>query len=63
MQITVRLQSVYGNELIYPVSENAKHFAALTGTKTLTSDALGIIKKLGYAVEVETPELGSRKNR
>lgn len=58
MQITVSIKSVYGNELIYPVSESAKHFAALTGKKTLTREALAIIKKLGYAVEVETPELG-----
>lgn len=38
MNTTVQLQvkSVYGNELIYPVNDNAKVFAALTGTKTFT---------------------------
>jgi hypothetical protein len=55
----VRITSVYGNELIYPVSENAKQFVALTGKKPLTRDALGIIKKLGYEVEVPAPALGA----
>lgn len=59
MQITVSIKSVYGNELIYPVSENAKQFAALTGKKTLTRQALGIIKRLGYEVEVQAPELNA----
>ena len=59
MHITVSIKSVYGSELIYPVSENAKQFAALTGKKTLTKQALGIIKKLGYEVNVQPPELSA----
>jgi hypothetical protein len=57
MRITVSIKHVYGNELIYPVSENAKLLADLTGKKTLTRQALATIKKLGYEVEVETPGL------
>jgi hypothetical protein len=57
MQITVSVKHVYGNELIYPVSENAKLLAKLTGKKTLTRDALATIKKLGYEVEVQAPGL------
>lgn len=57
MQITVAIKSVYGTELIYPVCSNAKLLASLSGRKTLTRDALGIIKQLGYAVEVQAPEL------
>ena len=57
MQITVSIKSVYGNELIYPVSENAQLLARLTGKKTLTREALATIKKLGYEVEVQAPEL------
>ena len=57
MQITVAIKSVYGNELIYPISDNAKLFAILTRKKTLTKQALATIKKLGYEVEVQKPEL------
>ncbi len=59
MQITVSIKHVYGNELIYPVSDNAKQFAELTGKKTLSREALAIIKELGYEVEVQAPELGA----
>jgi hypothetical protein len=57
MQITVSIKSVYGNELIYPECETGKLLAELTGKKTLTRDALATIKKLGYGVEVQAPEL------
>jgi hypothetical protein len=57
MQITVSIKSVYGNVLIYPVSENAKLLARLTGKKTITRDALATIKKLGYEIEVQAPGL------
>lgn len=59
MQITVLIKSVYGNELIYPVSDNAKLLADLTGKKTLTKEALATIKKLGYEVEVQAQELSA----
>jgi hypothetical protein len=56
-KIIVEVKSVYGNEAIYPVCDDAKLFASLAGTKTLTRPALEIIKKLGYAVEVKAVEL------
>ena len=52
MEITVSVKSVYGNEQIYPVCEQAKLFAALAGTKTLTNQSLRLIKQLGYKINV-----------
>ena len=52
MEITVVIKSVYGNEQIYPVCEQAKLFAALAGTKTLTNQSLRLIKQLGYKINV-----------
>jgi len=57
MTITVRIKNVYGREIVYPVCNAAKQFAALANTKTLTDDAINIIKSLGYSIEVETPTL------
>ena len=44
-EIIVEIKSVYGNEVIYPVCEHAKLFAELAGTKTLTKQAVNVIKK------------------
>jgi len=57
MTITVKIKNVYGREIVYPVCNAAKQFAALANTKTLTDDAINIIKSLGYSIEVETPTL------
>jgi hypothetical protein len=56
-EIAIEIKSVYGNETIYPVDENAKLFARLAGTKTLTRQAISHIKALGYEVKVKQPEL------
>ena len=57
MTITVKIRNVYGEERVYPVCEKAKIFARLAGTKTLTDHAIGLIKSLGYTIEVETPTI------
>lgn len=49
-RITVQIKSVYGNEMIYPVCEDAKRFAALAGTKTFTHAALQQIDALGFEI-------------
>lgn len=54
MEITVQVKSVYGNEHIYPACDQAKLFADLAGTKTMTHHALQTIKKLGYKIRVQT---------
>jgi len=50
--IEVRVKDVYGNQMIYPVCDAAKVFAAIAGTKTLTQQTLLLIKKLGYDINI-----------
>jgi len=60
--ITVRVQNVYGKEVVYPVCDGAIAFAKLAGTKTLTDAALDTIQfDLGYSVKVDHAPLPSRK--
>ena len=51
MKIQITVKNVYGNKTIYPVCEQAKLFAKLAGTKTLTHAALCTIEALGYNIE------------
>lgn len=48
--ITVQTKEVYGHAKIYPVCETAQRLANLAGTKTLTPQAIKIIKELGYGI-------------
>lgn len=57
--IQVQVRSVYGNDAVYPVCEQAKRLAALIGTKTFTHRALQQIEALGFTInEVTQPKLG-----
>lgn len=56
MEITVEIKNVYGVQTVYPVCDQAKFFAALAGTKTLTTQAVKLIKQQGYSLRVVTPE-------
>ena len=52
MKIQVQLKQSYGRDLIYPVCDKAKAFAALVGQKTLTDQDIKIItKSLGFELE------------
>lgn len=53
--IMVEVKTNYGSEMIYPVCDQAKTFANLCGTTTLTRTAIKLIKQLGYTVEVKQP--------
>ena len=57
MSITVQVKNVYGNELIYPVCEQARLFADIAGTKTLSRTVVSQIKRLGYTIQVEQRSL------
>jgi len=57
MEIEVLLKEVYGNPMFYPACEKAARFAYLCGTKTLTYDALKVIKELGYTVNIKQKEI------
>jgi hypothetical protein len=56
-ELIVRVKTVYGNELVYPVCEQSKLFAALANTETLTTRSVETIKKLGYTFTVESQTL------
>ncbi len=53
-KITIEIKSVYGNDLFYPVCDNAKRFAELTKRKTLLESDLITIKNLGFKIEIKT---------
>ena len=55
--IRVEIKDVYGVRTVYPVCENARTFALIAGTKTLTRDTLRHVKDLGYAVVLAQPVL------
>lgn len=59
MQIIIQIKNVYGKDMIYPINETAKQFAALIGTKTLTRCAISQIEKMGYSVQYETQTLAA----
>lgn len=56
-KLIVEIKIVYGNEMIYPISEKAKLFAQLIGQKTFTRRDLSLIKLLGYEFDTEKPTL------
>ena len=47
----VEKKNVFGNDLVYPICNQAKLLTSLTGQKTLTRDAIYFIRKLGYKVK------------
>lgn len=57
MKIIITVQTNFGNEAIYPVCATARNLAEIAGTKTLTRSVLGIIKKMGYEIEVQAPSI------
>ena len=57
MKITVKFKDVYGNRLIYPVCDNAQHFAFIAGTKTLSTVVLKTIEAMGYDIKIEQETL------
>ena len=54
MKITVKINSVYGLETVYPACPAAELFAKIAGTKTITAHALADIRALGYEIAVKT---------
>ena len=56
-QIIVEVKNVYGNDLVYPVCQDAISFASISGKTTLTSDALRLVQTLGYEIVVQSAAL------
>jgi len=59
MEIIVNIRNVYGTETIYPSCPKGQAFAEIAGTKTLTPQAIKLIKALGYTVSVAGPSIKS----
>lgn len=57
MNITVKIKNVYGVEKVYPVCDKAILFARIAGTKTLTPEAIALIKSLGYTLSSQAVSL------
>ena len=49
--LLVEFKNVYGVERIYPICDNAKLFASIAGTKTLSEENLQSAQKLGFRIE------------
>lgn len=60
-KIIVEVKNVYGVEKVYPRCETGQLFAALARTETLTPQALALISRLGYTMQVLTPSLPGRR--
>jgi hypothetical protein len=55
MKITIERRDQYGAPVYHPIDDAAKAFARIAKTKTLTPDALAMIRALGYEIEVKHP--------
>ena len=54
--VLIEIKHSYGRKIIYPACNNSETFAKLTGCKTLTTQALELIEKLGYTIDTITPD-------
>ncbi len=57
MKITIELRNVYGEWRAYPACSDARIFADMLGTRTLTDTALAHIRRLGYGIETTQPKV------
>jgi hypothetical protein len=57
MTIRIEMRSVYGEWKAYPACPDARIFADMLGTRTLTDHALSQIMRLGYRIETVQPEI------
>ena len=55
--LIVKKKNDYGNELIYPVCQDAILFSCIAGSKTFCSTTIANIKKLGYKFETEREKI------
>ena len=51
--ITVEARHVFGHIKYYPLCKQAKAFASIANTTTLTEPVVRKIKSLGYSVQVQ----------
>ena len=51
--VVVKLVNNYGKQVIYPVNVQAKLFAQIAGTKTLSGLVVTLAAQLGYEIKQE----------
>jgi hypothetical protein len=51
MVVQLKVKQNYGNQALYPHNEQAKLFAGIAGTTTITTQVVKSIMRLGYTVE------------
>ena len=49
----VEIKNIYGNDLIYPMNEQAKILAKIAGKVTLTPITVELAKQLGFTFEIK----------
>lgn len=54
--VLIEVRHVYGVPTAYPACPTSALLAKLAGTKTLTAEALSVIRALGYQVTVKQPD-------
>ena len=59
-KLIVRFRDSYGRKNCYPVNGNARAFLAIQGGKTLSNRTLHIVEKMGFDIQVETPNWKDR---
>ena len=57
MTIIIEIKFNYGVCAFYPACDTSRAFAKIAGTKTLTKDALNVIKTMGYTITQTTKEI------
>lgn len=57
MKIVVSYKKIYGKDLFYPVSDDAKFLAELTGRPTILKRQLNLCVKKGWEVLIEQPNI------
>ena len=54
MELEVQVKNLYGRDVVYPVCEKSQLLTRLSGNRTLTSEAIAVIKQLGYTFTTTT---------
>jgi len=57
MELEVQIKNLYGRDVVYPVCEKSQLLTRLSGNRTLTSEAIAVIKQLGYTFTTTTKEI------
>ena len=56
-ELAVSVKNVYGKDTVYPECDTSKLLAQLSGHRTLTGDAVSILKNLGYTFAPITKQI------